>query len=200
MRAAAVTHADAFLTRTMTPVEIVSEEGLADDHRQRRDDPRRGRHRGARLPVSTRPVRRRRVRHRRRACALSPWARPLARRHGAGELRAARPQPRPRRHDRRRRHGVRSQLRLAVRPRPRQRPALRHARRLPELRQADLLVTPPPPLRRDGVRAGRRPGQQAPPRHGVQPPALQRQADHGLGDCRRAGGRLGRARPHRVRR
>ena len=52
------------------------------------------------------------------------------------------------------------------------------------------LVTAPPPLRRHGVRTGRHPRQQAPPRHGVQPPALQRQADHGLGHGRRAGRRL----------
>ena len=46
------------------------------------------------------------------------------------------------------------------------------------------------PLGRHGVRADRRAGQQAPPRHGVRPPPLQRQGVHGLGHRARAGGRL----------
>ena len=54
--------------------------------------------------------------------------------------------------------------------------------RLRELRQAGVVGAVAAPLGRDGVRAGRRPRQQAPPRHGVRPPALQRQAVHGLGD------------------
>ena len=200
MRAAAATHADAFLTRTMKPVEIVSEEGLdiiidnAETILAEVGIDVRG------YPSAVERFAAAGLRRRRRTGALSPRPGPLPRRHRTGELRAARPQPGAQRHDRRRRHGVRPQLRLAVRPRPRRRPPLRHARRLPELRQAHLLVTAPPPLRRDGVRTGRHPGEQAPPRHGVQPPALQRQADHGLGDGRRAGRRLRRAGPHRLRR
>ena len=38
------------------------------------------------------------------------------------------------------------------------------------------------PLGRDGLRAGRPSGQQAPPRHGSRPYRLSRQAVHGLGD------------------
>ena len=77
----------------------------------------------------------------------------------AGDVHPSTPATRrTQRADRRRRHGVRAELRLAVRPRPRQRPALRHARRLPELREAGLPVAAPPPLRRHGVRAGRRAG------------------------------------------
>ena len=48
----------------------------------------------------------------------------------------------------------------------------------------DLLLAVPAPLRRHGVRAGRRTGQQAAPRHGVRPPPVQRQAVHGLGHRR----------------
>ena len=66
--------------------------------------------------------------------------------------------------------------------------------------QARLPPPAPPPLRRHGVRAGRRAGQQAAPRHGVRPPALERQGVHGLGDGRRAGGRQRRAGPDRLRR
>ena len=54
-------------------------------------------------------------------------------------------------------------------------------------------MTPAPaPQRRDGLRAGRRAGQQAPPRHGLFAHPLQRQAVHGLGDGARAGPRHGR--------
>ena len=60
-------------------------------------------------------------------------------------------------------------VRHAVRARPRQRPALRHDRGLPQLREARLREPVPPPLRRHGLRAGRRAGEQAPPRHGLQP-------------------------------
>ena len=56
------------------------------------------------------------------------------------------------------------------------------------------------PLRRHGVRARRRAGQQAPPRHGVRPPALQRQGVHGLGHPPERAARLDRDGPHRLRR
>ena len=58
----------------------------------------------------------------------------------------------------------------------------------------------PPPQRRDGLRAGRRAGQQAPPRHGLRPHPLQRQAVHGLGHRAGAGARHGRDGPDPVRR
>ena len=49
-----------------------------------------------------------------------------------------------------------------------------------QLRQAHVPVAVPPPQRWHGVRAGRRAGQQAAPRHGACAPALQRQAVHGI--------------------
>ncbi len=89
-------------------------------------------------------------------------------------------------HDRRRCDGVCAQLRLPVRPRPRQGPPLRHARRLPEFRQARVSEPLYPPFRRHGVRAGRSAGQQAALRDGVRPSQIFRQAVHGLGDQARA--------------
>ena len=88
--------------------------------------------------------------------------------------------------DRRRRDGVCPQLRLAVRPRPRQGPPLRHARGLPEFRQARLSEPLHPPFRRHGVRAGRSAGQQAAFRDGVRASQIFGQAVHGLGDQARA--------------
>ena len=54
--------------------------------------------------------------------------------------------------------------------------------------------------RRDGLRAGRRAGQQAPPRHGLRPHPLLGQAVHGLGHRPGARPRHGRDGPDRVRR
>ena len=200
MRAAARTHADAFLTRTMKPVEIVSDEGLEIIMHNAETIL-------AEVGIEVRGYPSAVVRFRDAGCDVDGervrFPRGLARTLAAtapATLRPARQEPGARRDDRRRRHGVRTQLRLAVRPRPRRRPPLRDARRLPELRQADVLVAAPAPLRRHGVRAGRHPGEQAPPRHGVQPPALQRQGDHGLGHGRRAGRRHRRAGPDRLRR
>ena len=68
--------------------------------------------------------------------------------------------------------------------RPRRRSPLRNARGLRELREARVPVAIAPPLRWNGVRAGRRAGQQAPPRHGLRPHPLQRQAVHGVGHGR----------------
>ena len=166
-----------YLTRTMTPFEIVSDEGLDDHRAQRRHDPRRGRRRDPRLS--------------RARCRSSPQPAPTSTAPGCGSRAACAAQivqatapatytqharnPANNVADRRRRHGVRPQLRLAVRARPRQRPPLRHARRLPELREARVHVAEPAPLGRHGVRAGRRAGQQAPPRHGVLAHQVQRQ-------------------------
>ena len=140
---------------------------------QRRDDPGRGRRRGPRPRRRAAALRRRRRRRRRHPGALP--ARPVPARSSpsrAGDLHPARPQPGQHGADRRRRHGLRPQLRLAVRPRPRPRAALRHADRLRELRQAGVPAPAPAPLGRHGVRAGRRAGVGPPPRHGVRPPAL----------------------------
>ena len=68
-----------------------------------------------------------------------------------------------------------------VHPQPRRRPALRHHRGLPQLREAHLALARPPPRGWNSVRTRRPARQQAPPRHGVQPSALLRQAVHGLG-------------------
>ena len=167
---------------------------------QRRHDPRRGRGRDPRLPVGGRALPRRRRRHRGHPGAVPAWHvppdRPGDRTRG---VHPARPQPGAQRADRWRRHGVRPQLRLALRARPRRRPPLRDHRRLRELREAQLLVAVPAPLGRHGVRARRRARQQAPPRHGVRPPALERQAVHGIGHRGTARRRLGRAGAHRVR-
>ena len=54
------------------------------------------------------------------------------------DVHAVRAQPGAQRRDRRPEHGLRPELRLAVRARPRQRPPLRHDRGLPQLREADL--------------------------------------------------------------
>ena len=90
--------------------------------------------------------------------------------------------------------GTRSspRLRLAVRPRPRRRPPLRHDRGLPQLREARLRLAVAPPLGRHRLRAGRRAGQQAPPRHGLRAHALLGQAVHGLGHAPERAARHGR--------
>ena len=158
-----------YLTRTMKPFEIVSDEGSRDHRAQRRHDPRGGRRRDPRLPVGAAGLRRRRCASRRhpgalptRACAArscrparraSTCSTPATRRTNVqigGDATVFAPN-----------YGSPFVLR------PRQRPPLRDARRLPELRQARVPVAVPAPLRRHRVRAGRRPGQQAPPRHGV---------------------------------
>ena len=104
----------------------------------------------------------------------------------AAPLRAARAQSGAQRADRRRRDGVRAQLRLALRPRPRPGPALRNDRRLPEFRQACLSEPLYPPFRRNPVRAGRPAGQQAASRDGLCASQIFGQAVHGLGDQARA--------------
>ncbi len=160
---------------------------------QRRHDPRGGR---PRVPWRRRrdpaPARGRR-RRRRRARPLPARDVPLDRAgQRAAPVHPVRPQPGAQRRDRRGAHGVRPELRLAVRARPRRRPALRHDRGLPQPGEAGLRLAAPPPLGRDGVRAGRRAGQQAPPRHGLFAHPLLGQAVHGLGHGARAGARHGR--------
>ena len=170
-----------FLTRTLKPFEVLDEEGLATieenadtilekvglefrgDPEALAPVPRRRR----RCPGRTGPVPARHV----------PPDRPGDR---PARVHPVRPKPREQRPDRRHRDRPRPELRLAVRPRPRQRPALRHDRGLPQLREARLHEPAPPPQRRDRLRAGRRAGQQAPPRHGLFAHPLQRQAVHGL--------------------
>ena len=159
--------------------------GPRDPRAQRRHDPRRGRRRDPRPPERREAVRRRRRRRRRHPGAVPARDVPPDRAgHGAVRVHPARPQSRQQRADRWGRDRVRAELRLAVRARPRGRAPVRHARRLPELREARVHVAAPPPLGRHGVRAGRRAREQAPPRHGVRPHPVQRQAIHGIGDRR----------------
>ena len=171
---------------------------------QRGHDPRGGRDHLPRRPGRARdrpPGRRRR---RRRAGPVP--ARDVPPDHpgvGAPDLHPARPQPGTDRPARRPVHGPRAELRQPVRARPGQRPALRDARGLPQLREARVHDAAPPPLGRDGLRAGRHPGQQAPPRHGLFAHQVQRQAVHGLGhppDARRRHRRAGEDRVQRPRR
>ena len=89
--------------------------------------------------------------------------------------------------DRRQRHGLRAGLRPALRARPRRQAPLRHDRGFPQFREARLHGAVDPPFGRHGVRAGRRAGEQAPPRHGLCAHQIFRQAVHGLGH--RAGAR-----------
>ena len=180
--------ASPFLTRALAPVEVLSTEGLETDRGQRRDDPGAGRGRVRRVPAGPRAPGRCRGRGRWRAGPVPP--RPVSQprdRHRASQLRPACPQPRTVGDDRWRRHRVRPQLRVAVRVRSRRGPTLRQPGGLRELREAGLPGTGHPPLGRHGVRTGRRPGQQAPSRHGLRPSALERQAPDGIGDRRRAG-------------
>ena len=118
---------------------------------------------------------------------------------GTARIHPTRAQSREERPDRRKPHGVCPRLRPAVRVGPRRRAPLRHARGLPQLRQAHLCLALAAPLGRHGVRAGRRAGQQAPPRHGVRAHPLLRQAVHGLGHERRARRRFHRDVPAAVR-
>ena len=130
-------------------------------------------------------------------------ARPVPLAHpgdGAARLHPARPQPGAERRHRRSVHGPRADLRLAVHPQPRRRPALRDDRGLPQLREADLHEPDAPPRRRHAVRAGRPAGQQAPPRHGLQPHPVLGPGVHGLGHAPEPGPGLGRHGAHRVRR
>ena len=105
------------------------------------------------------------------------------------DVHAGRAEPRQRRRLRRPRDDLRAGLRLAVRARPRRRPPLRDDRGLPELREARVRVAVDPPLRRHGLRAGRRARQQAALRHGLRAHPLLGQGVHGLGHATRAGAR-----------
>ena len=184
-RAAAVAPREPFITRRLTPVELISAEGLeilehnadtilAEVGVEVRDH-----------PSAVEAVRRGRRRHRRQPGAVPARDVPPDRAgHRAVRVHPARPQSRQQRADRWGRDRVRAELRLAVRARSRGRAPVRHARRLPELREARVHVAAPPPFGRHGVRAGRRAREQAPPRHGVRPHPVQRQAIHGIRDRR----------------
>ncbi len=173
-RAAAVVASQPFLTRALTAGRARLRGGSRAARAQCRDHPARGRHRGPRLPERGRPLRRCRRRRRRRSGALPAGAVPPTRRR-----RRRRPTPST----------------PAIPPAPSRSGAmatvfapnygspfvhdLDAGRRYATLADFEnfvrlaYLAPAPAPLRRDGVRARRRAGQQAAPRHGVRPPAPQ---------------------------
>ena len=69
-----------------------------------------------------------------------------------------------------------------------------------QLREAGAVLALAAPFRRHDLRAGRRAGQQAPSRHGLQPHPLFRPRLHGLGDGREPGRGFDRHGAHRLRR
>ena len=156
----------------MKPFELVSRRGARDPRAQRRHDPRGGRRRDPRLP-------------RRRSSASATPAptstAPACASPAACAARSSRP-ARPAiytQHGRNPERNVQIGGNATVFAPNYGSPFVhdldngrRYAthRRLRELREARVLVAVPAPLGRHGVRAGRRAGQQAPPRHGVRPP------------------------------
>ena len=93
-RASHVVEAETYLTRTMKPFEIVSDEGLEIIEHNAETILERGRRRDPRLPVGAEGVRRRGRRRRRHTRALSAWHVPPDRAgHGAARVHPARPQP-----------------------------------------------------------------------------------------------------------
>ena len=172
-----------FITRTMTPFEVLSEEGLATDRAQRRHDPRdRSASTSARRPEALRDARRTAARGRRRARAVPARPGPHGssrrpRRASSSSTRATRRttcRSAARTPCSRRRTGRRSSATSTG-------PALRHDRGLPQLREARVHDAVPASLRRHGLRAGRPAGEQAALRHGVRAHAVLGQAVHGLG-------------------
>ena len=173
-----------FLTRAIAPYEVLGEEGLAllewnaDTILQEvgidfRDD-----------PDCARDAEGGRRRRRRRAGPLPARAVPPDHPGDrAARLDPVRAQPGAERHPRRPAHGPRAELRLALRHGPRPRPALRHDRGLPQLREADLRVALAASQRRHGLRARRPAREQAALRHGLFAHPLVGQAVHGLRDA-----------------
>ena len=104
------------------------------------------------------------------ACALLDRARRVP---------AARTRPRTVRHARRRPHRPDARIRLALRHRPRPGTPVCLPRRLSQLREAHVPVSVAAPFRRDRLRAGRHPGEQAPSRHGSRASAVFDEAVHG---------------------
>ena len=126
-----------FLTRKLAPFEVLGEEGLAliehnaDTILEEVGVEFRGDAEALRLLARRRRGRRRRPRP--VPARDVPGDRPG---DGAAAVHPVRAEPRAQRRDRRDAHGLRPELRLAVRARPRQRPPLRHDRGLPEPREA----------------------------------------------------------------
>ncbi len=171
------------------------------DGAQRRHHSRGDRHRFSRRCRGARDLEGGRRRRQGRTRAFRPRHVPLAgAAHGAPRVRSACPQSRAQRRDRRQEHRVRAGVRLAVRAQSRRRAPLCAHRGLPQFRQARVHGQLAAPFGRHDLRTRRSAGQQAPPRHGVQPSEIQRQGVHGLRDRARARRRLGGDGEHRVRR
>ena len=175
-----------YITRNLPAHRDPDGRGSGDHRAQCRNGSPGDRNRVPRPSSGARPPEGRRLRRARRARALPARTGASARRDRAVGIRPARPQLRAQRSHRRQVDGVRAGLRPALRPRPRQGPALRHDRGFPELREARLYEPLHAPFGGHGVRAGRRAGQQAAPRHGLRAHALFRQAVHGVGHRPRA--------------
>ncbi len=175
-RAARAAASIPYITRKIPYYEVLRRGRACAHGAQRRHHSRGDRHRFSRRSRSARDLEGGRRRRARRARTFPARHVPLAgAENRAARIHAARPQSGTQRRDRRQEHRVRARLRLAVRPQSRRGPALRAHRGFPQLRQARLHVELAAPFGRHDLRAGRPAGQQAPPRHGVQPSEVQRQ-------------------------
>ena len=112
--------------------------------------------------------------------------------HRALDLHPARPQSREIGRDRRQQAGAGAGLRPALRARRRLGAALCDHGRLREVREARLHVEVDAPFGRHRLRADRRRGEQAPPRHALCAHVAVGQTLHGLGDRTDSRPRLGR--------
>ena len=165
-----------------------------------RPHPGRNRHRVPRRCRGARPLEARRRENRRRAGQIRAGHAARDPENRAGGVHATCAQPGQFRADRRKKRGVFAGLRLALRDGYRQGPPLWHDRGFPQFREAGAVLALAAPFRRHDLRAGRRAGQQAPSRHGLQPHQIFRSRLHGLGDGREQGGRFDRHGADRLRR
>ena len=190
----------AYITRRIPTYELVSEDWPRPDRGPCRPHPEGGRHRVPRRRRGAAALQGGRRGCQRPARPLRAGPGPGALPNGAAQLHPSRAQPRALGRDRRRQHGLLAGLWRALRARPGGRPPLRLDPGLRQLRQAGLPLALAAPFRRHHLRAGRHPGEQAPPRHGLRTHALVGQSLHGLGDRAGAGRGLDRALPHPLRR
>ena len=166
----------------------------------RRPHPGRDRHRVPRRSGGARSLEAGRREDRRRAGEIRAGHAARNPEDRAGAVHPARAQSGEFRRDRRQERRLFAGLRLALRDGYRQGPPLRHDRGFPQLREAGAVLALAAPFRRHDLRAGRRAGQQAPSRHGLQPHQIFRPRLHGLGDGGEPRGRFHRHGAHRLRR